>query len=332
MAVRLYRQDLSEILLERNFPMDFLHQGEGVSERHTELTHCFGDASYQEIFFEGVHIGFGHASLREQVQLGFEAELETVEMHFSLKGQTAAITDQFQQAIGFQAHQHNILYANKLKGTMHWNSHEFKLCEINLHPGFFKKFLPQTGLLFEHFRRSMEEGRSGILSPRHPLIQANMYPLIEDIMHCDRQGAFKRMFLEAKVIELLMLQLEQLSDVPLTTSSLKKNDLEKVYAVRELIIANPDKPATLVNLALGVGTNEYTLKKGFKELFGTTVFGFWNDLKLEQARLMLLDSGMNVGEVSDKTGYKNARHFSTAFKKKFGVLPSQLHRHHSFHS
>jgi AraC-like DNA-binding protein len=33
---------------------------------------------------------------------------------------------------------------------------------------------------------------------------------------------------------------------------------------------------------------------------------------------------MSYGEISDKIGYKNPQHFSTAFKKKFGISPSAL--------
>ena len=77
-------------------------------------------------------------------------------------------------------------------------------------------------------------------------------------------------------------------------------------------------------MAQYVGTNEFTLKKGFKELFGTTVFNFWNDAKMAEAKKMLLNGSMNVSEVSDLVGYKNPRHFSAAFKRKYGMIPSTL--------
>lgn len=91
------------------------------------------------------------------------------------------------------------------------------------------------------------------------------------------------MFLEAKVIELLLLQLEQLCDEDSENATIKKYDIEKIYAVRDFILNNLTEPYSLTGLAHKVGTNEFTLKKGFKELFGTTVFGFWNDAKMEEA-------------------------------------------------
>jgi AraC-like DNA-binding protein len=45
---------------------------------------------------------------------------------------------------------------------------------------------------------------------------------------------------------------------------------------------------------------------------------------MEHGRSLLLDKGMNVSEVAPIVGYRNANHFSTAFKRKFGVNPSRL--------
>lgn len=51
---------------------------------------------------------------------------------------------------------------------------------------------------------------------------------------------------------------------------------------------------------------------------------YWQTVKMEQAKLMLADMNMDISEVAEAVGYKNARHFSTAFKKQFGLSPSQL--------
>lgn len=97
-----------------------------------------------------------------------------------------------------------------------------------------------------------------------------------------------------------------------------------MYAVKEIILTNLATPCSLINMAQQVGTNEFTLKKGFKEVFGTTVFGFWNDVKMQEAKKILVEHSFTVAEVSEKIGYKNPQHFSTAFKKYFGASPNML--------
>jgi AraC family transcriptional activator of pyochelin receptor len=42
------------------------------------------------------------------------------------------------------------------------------------------------------------------------------------------------------------------------------------------------------------------------------------------ARMLLLEEKMLVSEVAGTIGYKNANHFSTAFKRKFGITPKAL--------
>jgi AraC family transcriptional activator of pyochelin receptor len=82
-------------------------------------------------------------------------------------------------------------------------------------------------------------------------------------------------------------------------------------------------PPSLTKLADVAGTNTFKLKNGFKELFGTTVFGYLNEVKLVQAKDMLL-SGIQIKEVADILGYSSVQHFGTAFRKKFNTSPGKL--------
>lgn len=324
MNLRLYDNELNTLIYEKEYPHYFCPESNVIQENVVQLKDYIGNGYFREIFFDGVHIAFGDARLSEKLLLGFETDYESIEMHFALKGKNTAFSDTFEKEISFEAHNHNLIYANGMNGKMEWENEHFQVFEINLAPSFFKRFLPQKHQLFDAFRTAIEKGNSGLLHQKHRPISHKMYAMIDEMISCERTGIFKRMFLEAKVIELLLLQLEQFANDTFSHSTLKKSDVDKIYAVREFILQNLDTACSLIDLAHFVGTNDFILKKGFKELFGTTVFGFWNDAKMEQAKLLLTEQDMNVGEVSLQIGYKNQRHFSTAFKRKYGVLPSQL--------
>ncbi|WP_353145376.1 AraC family transcriptional regulator [Chryseobacterium sp.] len=324
MKLRLYDENIGEILMERSYP-DTYYTNEGdIQECITQLVPPYGDGFYHEICFENVHISFGNISLTNKLQLYFESDFDTVEMHFALKGKSRATSANFQEIVQFDSYQHNIIYAHHMQGKMEFYGPDLHILEINLAPAFFKKFLPEDSGLFETFRNAIEKQHSSLINPDHNRISLEMYQIMNDLMNCDRKGIFKRIYLEAKVSELLLLQLEQLFNTSSSTSSLPKKDEEKIYAVRDYIANNLDATCSLNELAHQVGTNEFTLKKGFKELFGTTVFGFWNDTKMELAKKLLLDSDLNISEISDRIGYKNPRHFSAAFKRKYHILPSQV--------
>lgn len=324
MTVSLYASDLPEMILKKEYPESFDSKEGGLTEHCFHLDNALGKGFYKETYFEDVHIGYGDISLAKNTLIHFKSELETVEMHFTLSGRTAAHSKNESEKISFESQQHNIIYVNGMEGNMEWSEKELKVFEVNLSPFFFRKYLPEDSQHFRQFKKAMDKGYSSLLCPSHNLINLQMHEIIREMIHCERKGAFKKMFLEAKVIELLLLQMEQLSASDQQPSGLKKTDIEKIYAVRELILTNLTQPCSLIELSHKVGTNEFLLKKGFKALFGTTVFGFWNDAKMEEARKMLLHQEMKINEVSDAIGYKNPQHFSAAFKRKFGVVPSSL--------
>jgi AraC-like DNA-binding protein len=323
-TLRLYDENLRNILMEKNYPAPYFFNNGGIQECITQLFPPYGSGFYHEISFANVHISFGNISLANQLQFYLESDFDSVEMHFTLKGKSKAISGNFQKTIEFDSYQHNIIYAHHMEGRMEFEGPEMYLFEINLAPEFFKNFLPEHCGLFEVFKNSIEKQNSSLLQTEHHRITQEMYHILNDIIYCNKKGTFKRIYLEAKVNELLLLQLEQFFDNGILPSSLQKKDIEKMYAVRDYIVNNLNTDSSLNDLAHLVGTNEFTLKKGFKELFGTTVFGFWNDLKMEQAKRMLLDSNLNINEISDSIGYKNPRHFSSAFKRKFNILPSKF--------
>ncbi|WP_159727728.1 helix-turn-helix transcriptional regulator [Sphingobacterium sp. 18053] len=324
MALRLYDIDSPNLLLERTYPSTCFSVDTGIYESVTHLDTTFGKGFYKEVFFDGIHIGYGHAQLFKRMRFRFESDFETVEMHFALKGNSQASGEMMPSGVNFETYQHNIIYGNSMCGQMDWGNQEFQLCEINLSPEFFKRFLPDDSKFFADFRNAIDRGKSGLLTNMHRRITHDMYQIINEIINCQRKGIFKKIFLEAKIMELLLLQLEQFQEEDFVAVSLKQADIDKIYAVREFLLKNMDTNSTLVNLAHLVGTNEFTLKKGFKELFGTTVFGFWHDAKMEHAKKLILDEDRTIGEVSDLAGYKNQRHFSEAFKRKFGIPPSKL--------
>ena len=71
-------------------------------------------------------------------------------------------------------------------------------------------------------------------------------------------------------------------------------------------------------------TNSFKLKKQFKMVFNTSVFHYLTELRMEYAKQLILEEEYSVALVSEELGYKNPQHFTVAFKKIFGYLPSKL--------
>jgi AraC-like DNA-binding protein len=169
----------------------------------------------------------------------------------------------------------------------------------------------------------------GTANEQLTLLQSNrlttphMNQVIQAILGCINKKANHHIYFEAKVLELLFLELEQAEQLSVQTPSLfiKERDLERIHHAKIIIEENLLNPCSLIELAHKVGLNDFKLKKGFREVLGTTVFGYLYDLRMEKA-MQLLSSGRSIQEVAYEVGYKNAHHFTTAFKKKNGYLPS----------
>ncbi len=153
-----------------------------------------------------------------------------------------------------------------------------------------------------------------------------MVHIVNGILNCPLQGNLRNLVMEAKVIEFIALQLNQLEKERYHRSpkKIKAADRDAFYALRDLLDRSFTGDHSLKSLARSFGLNEFKLKKGFKELFGTTVFDYLHDLRMEHARQLLLSDNILVNEVSGIVGYKNPNHFSTAFKRKYGINPNQL--------
>lgn len=101
-------------------------------------------------------------------------------------------------------------------------------------------------------------------------------------------------------------------------------DREKIIQAREILLKHISEPLTIKELSKKVATNECYLKKGFKEMFGTTIFDFFQSQRMEHAKYLLYEKGLSVTDVSSLLGYSSISHFSTAFKKHTGLKPCEL--------
>jgi AraC-like DNA-binding protein len=178
--------------------------------------------------------------------------------------------------------------------------------------------------------RSIVEGTS-----EHPYYQPGnltraMRFASEQILSCPYHGLTKRLYLESRAIELIALHLHNaLSDItlPNTRPPLRRDEIERIHHAKEILLNNLENPPSLLKLAQQVGLNDYKLKRGFRQVFGTTTFGYLHHYRMEQAR-SLLAAGLNVTQVAQAVGYNSTTSFSAAFRKKFG-LPPKVYKSHN---
>jgi AraC-like DNA-binding protein len=73
-----------------------------------------------------------------------------------------------------------------------------------------------------------------------------------------------------------------------------------------------------------VGISRAQLHRKMKEMTGISTSEFIRNIRLEQAARLLKEQKINVTQVAYATGFSNLAHFSTVFRKHFGVSPSEF--------
>lgn len=139
------------------------------------------------------------------------------------------------------------------------------------------------------------------------------------------QGAMSRLYIEAKVMEIVALYANHLTaETPSDQPNLTHDDIERLHQAKAMLLSRLDDPPSLLELARAVCLNDYKLKVGFKAVFGATVFGMLYDHRMAQARDLIESRHYSITEVALKVGYRSPSAFSAAFKRKYGVTPSDV--------
>ncbi|MBE2230629.1 MAG: helix-turn-helix transcriptional regulator [Chitinophagaceae bacterium] len=153
--------------------------------------------------------------------------------------------------------------------------------------------------------------------------------VLEGLLNHTFSDTLENIFINAQTQMLLLYSLDcMLGEKEIDVISCKflanEADREKIVRAREILIQHIGEPITIKELSRKVAINECYLKKGFKEMFGTTVFDFYQSQRMEHAKYLLYEKGLSVTEVSMLLGYSSISHFSTAFKKHTGLKPCEL--------
>ena len=158
-----------------------------------------------------------------------------------------------------------------------------------------------------------------------PLMQA----VAHQIINCPYHGLTRQLYLEGKAYELIAYKLEQsLSNKKeyQKTFTLRPHDIERVHHARELFSRDFQNPPKLLDLARAVGLPHPKLNFCFREVYGSTIFGYLREMRLNKAKALLDEGRMNVTEVAYSVGYSSLSHFAKAFKDHFGTAPGNYLR------
>ena len=158
------------------------------------------------------------------------------------------------------------------------------------------------------------------------LTSMQMQAVLQQLNNTELLGNAAGVYADLKVLELFLLQFHQMDTQKYQNYQYCKThtDIDKIHQASELIIHDLQHTPSISELAKEVGMNEKKLCYGFKEVFGNTIFGYLYEHKMQLAKQLLLHTDKPISEIAYQCGYEYLSHFSTAFKRKFGLSPQAL--------
>ncbi len=195
---------------------------------------------------------------------------------------------------------------------------------IYIPPALFNTYL---GGRLEQFPQALIEISKGCVDRgfSHQSSFSKMMNLsIQHLLDCPYNGPMKELYMENKAIELIVHKLAQTittNDKRETPLKIELHETDRIHHARDLLCQDLENPPRLSDLAHAVGTNHCRLNYGFRELYGTTVFGYLRQRRLTEAKRLVEEDGMNVTEAALSVGYNSISSFSKAFSEYFGMQP-----------
>lgn len=200
----------------------------------------------------------------------------------------------------------------------------FRTVSLRFTPGMIRDLLNRHDP-----EKSLEIGRMALLTTEQVLfarlaaLGPDIARIVDAMFNTPFAGPARTLYLESCALGLLAAQIagDDRSRTPAPDATIERQLLK----ARDWLDANLETPPSIIELARIVGLNDFRLKRDFKARFGTTIFGYVRQRRMERAAAQL-HSGLSVGEAAHLAGYVCPRCFSDAFRRHFGILPSEVTR------
>lgn len=322
MLIKAKIENRSEWLFLEEIPDKYLADHR-ISEKQITIKDApIGMNNYQ-ISTNGLFLLYSEMRFEEQVRITTEVEGEAIACQF-IFSKSGSIKKRAQNRFGQS--RHNIRYIPSAKDAYEIKPNiDYVYFLAVLSKDYYLHLVDVASPLHEGFVREMEKGIYTSFSDTDLSVTPEMRRSIDDIRECKQDGALKRLFTDARMLELIMYQLEQFGQsMDNEEDVLRDEDISKLEAAREILREQFREPPTQKQLSKLVLLNEFKLRSGFKKYFGTTIYDYVTRLRMEEARKLIVKEKRNMYEVGVMVGFKHQASFTKSFKKYYGITPSDV--------
>jgi AraC-like DNA-binding protein len=159
------------------------------------------------------------------------------------------------------------------------------------------------------------------------MIYPSLQKIVDEIVTESVDETFELFFLRIKAEELicrLLMELEKRDEKHLY--ALNIHDIQTIYKVKGQMLEHLETPPVINELAICANMSPSKLKRVFKQIFGNSIFSYYQEFRMKEAARLLKEEKLSVSDVGYQMGFTNLSHFSRVFKEHIGMKPKQYSR------
>ena len=145
--------------------------------------------------------------------------------------------------------------------------------------------------------------------------------IIDKIIKSSLNESMKSIKCEHNILEFMI---HRFTLIDILDDELSNDEICISRSAKTILLRSFTSPPSIELLAHLCATNTSKLKKVFKKVYKTTIYGYIQRLRLEKANFLLKEQFLNIGEIAKEVGYKHQGHFSKLFFDYYGVYPKDL--------
>ncbi|MES1946070.1 AraC family transcriptional regulator [Salinisphaera sp. C84B14] len=142
----------------------------------------------------------------------------------------------------------------------------------------------------------------------------------------DSAGPARRLRCESLALAMVAEALPALLAMPATDEPPRPIDARRLRRMRDLVDKPSAAPLTVDALAREAGMSRSSLQRHFNVCYGMSVQKFLRERRLQAADRALREDGVNVVTAAELAGYTSAANFATAYRRVYGIAPSERRR------
>lgn len=293
------------------------YNNDGITFEEYKVLPKYGEGYINHYCVQDIYITISKYYLNKDLVYSQSYKKNALQINFLLKGEKS-------------------IHLIKNKKELFFEARESYMAKINYFDGFVKIF---SSKLFEEIKIKLPNSfliNHGFISDNCELkiltdedlvlpITDEILSILLNLQRKDITGTANKIYLNAKIFELIAIQMESYKNKNKIKTNLDKT-LEKLYLIKQVIKSNVSKNFSLQELAEKIAVNSNVLNNEFIRVYGCSVYEFSFLEKMNHAKYMLENTTKMIYLIAEEVGYKNSTHFTVAFKRRFGITPKQCRK------